>query len=47
MDKLASVLRKGGMRNCRVISFATTPIVKFYSPSGLQCDIGVNDLGGW
>lgn len=27
---------------------ATTPIVKFVDPAGgLDCDVNVNDLGGW
>lgn len=47
MRRLADYLRAGGMNNVQPVSFATTPIVKFQTWSNIQCDITVNDLGGW
>lgn len=41
-------LAKIGMRETMPIISATTPIVKFKESSGrMECDINVNDLGGW
>ncbi|WVW84643.1 hypothetical protein I302_106677 [Kwoniella bestiolae CBS 10118] len=45
---LASCLREAGMREVQPIPSASTPIVKFKDPTGkMECDINVNDLGGW
>jgi len=36
------------MRETFAIVSATTPIVKFKDPSAkMECDVNVNDLGGW
>ncbi|WVQ65803.1 uncharacterized protein L199_003981 [Kwoniella botswanensis] len=45
---LANCLRDAGMREVQPIPGASTPIVKFKDPTGkMECDINVNDLGGW
>ncbi|WRT67792.1 uncharacterized protein IL334_004766 [Kwoniella shivajii] len=45
---LADCLRRAGMQAVQPIPGASTPIVKFMDPQGkLECDINVNDLGGW
>ncbi|OCF54937.1 hypothetical protein L486_07593 [Kwoniella mangroviensis CBS 10435] len=45
---LANCLRDSGMREVQPIPGASTPIVKFKDPTGkMECDINVNDLGGW
>ena len=47
---LAGALTRNGLRNAVAITGATTPIVKFKSIDGdgiLECDLNVNDLGGW
>ena len=45
---LASELSELGMRGAQAILGASTPIVKFTDEShGVECDVNVNDLGGW
>ncbi|WWC62545.1 uncharacterized protein I303_105141 [Kwoniella dejecticola CBS 10117] len=45
---LADCLRRAGMREVQPIAAASTPIVKFKDPQGIiECDINMNDLGGW
>lgn len=49
------MLRNMGMRDVQPIRGANTPIVKFTvgdsgnmsSSKRLECDININDLGGW
>ncbi|WWC70744.1 uncharacterized protein I206_104695 [Kwoniella pini CBS 10737] len=45
---LANSLRASGMREVQPIAAASTPIVKFKDTQGvIECDINMNDLGGW
>ena len=42
------LLRRAAFTDVQGIFHATTPIVKFRDQrAGLDCDINVNDLGGW
>lgn len=46
--QLVIILRQNGYRDVQGIPAATTPIVKFRDAAGdFDCDINVNDLGGW
>lgn len=51
--KVSGILRNMGMDGVIVIRGANTPIVKFKAGSidgsrkDLECDININDLGGW
>lgn len=46
--QLVNILRQMDYRDVQGIPGATTPIVKFRDPShGFDCDLNVNDLGGW
>lgn len=51
--RLSGLLKNMGMRDVTVIRGANTPIVKFTvgdsqnAPARLDCDININDLGGW
>jgi hypothetical protein len=46
--QLATILRQDGYRDVQGIPAASTPIVKFRDANGgFDCDINVNDLGGW
>ena len=48
LKTLTSVLLDAGMTSAEYITGASTPIVKFSDPTGLkECDLSVNDLGGW
>lgn len=50
MWKFTAVLRQIGMSDVNCIRHASTPIIKFKtSKTGikLDCDVNVNDLGGW
>ena len=48
MYALESQLRQMGMINTQAIAHAATPIVKFVDEvENTECDINVNDLGGW
>jgi hypothetical protein len=49
LRSLVGVLRRMGMSNVFGIYNASTPIVKFVPPGEEreECDINVNDLGGW
>jgi hypothetical protein len=45
---LARFLKDAGMTRVNPIVGASTPIIKFEDPQGpTQCDLNVNDLGGW
>ena len=46
--KLADALRSAGMDMVQPVVHASAPIVKFRDPvTGKNCDLNVNDLGGW
>ena len=50
MWKFSAVLRQIGMQEVNCIRHASTPIIKFKSTNTgvkLDCDVCVNDLGGW
>jgi DNA polymerase sigma len=48
MRALERNLQDIGMTATEAILHANTPIVKFrYPRANLECDINVNDLGGW
>lgn len=37
----------GGVSDCQTVRGATVPIVKFKYRNNIECDINVNDMGGW
>lgn len=50
MWKFSAVLRQIGMQEVIAIKHASTPIIKFKTTNTgvkLDCDVCVNDLGGW
>lgn len=36
-----------GISHCQPVKGASVPIVKFMYQGNMECDIAVNDLGGW
>lgn len=36
-----------GVSDCQTVRGASVPIVKFKYRDSIECDINVNDMGGW